>query len=1076
MALQSGDLNLGGVVTLDFIGPARAEDESTFRDHALDVTFVSASTGQTLVIPGYFAADGDAADSGASSGNVWRVQFNPPSAGEWTYSATLRTGDQIAATPAIDGVEVFAESGSLTIGPLGASSDRGGILRAVDGYLTDTLTGERVIKGGAGSPENFLAYYEFDGTRNLGGGGPATADGLHHYDAHLQHWRPGDPTWQGEEGKAIVGAINYLADQGVNSLYFLPLNVLGDGKDVWPWVEPTTQLRYDASKLAQWEIVFDHMDEQGVILHVVTQEQENDQLLNGGELGTERAVYYRELVARFGHHDGVLWNLGEENTNTDAQRKAFADYIEALDPYDHPIVVHTFPKDMDAVYQSLLGYPSVDGASLHIRPELVHAKTLEWIAKSDGAGRPWLVTVDEVGPAQTGVMPDGADGAAANHDLVRAEALWGNLMAGGGGAEWYFGYDYAHNDLTLEDFASRESVWHWTSLATDFFAGLPLGDMVPADDLTARSDDFVLADPGTVYALYLKNSDTATTQLDLGGETGTFEVLWFDPRNGGALQAGTVPTVTGGGVVDLGDSPSLPSADWAILVQKTSAGHPTSAPVAVDDSVTTDEDTAISKVAADGLLANDTDPDGNPLSITGLMMDGATATVGQEITLTSGALLTVNANGSYSYDPNVVYEALNTGESQQDSFEYTVSDGTASATGTVTLTIEGVTDGGNSGPVAGNDVSVTDEDTVLNQAAPGVLGNDIDVDADTLMVMEVNGRSVDVGHEIMLTSGALLTVNASGSYSYDPNGAFEALNTGDSQQDSFDYTVSDGIGSAVGTVTLTIEGLTDSINNAPTAAADVVKLNEDATSTNLASLLLSNDTDLDAEDTKSLVSVETSGSLGTVAFNAATQSLTYSADADLFDLLTKTQTATDTFSYTMADAAGAESSGTVTVTVAGIGNGAAITGNDANNTLSGTALDEKISGQGGNDVLNGLDGADQLYGGTGNDQLFGGHSIDMLSGQGGTDTLDGGPGADRLTGGNKNDIIRLVKGEAAGDVVTDFTGAGVAGGDSLSLQGYGSGATLSNTGDDWTVTYTGGFERFQLTGVTNLSTTDYAFV
>jgi hypothetical protein len=69
----------------------------------------------------------------------------------------------------------------------------------------------------------------------------------------------------------------------------------------------------------------------GILLNNIGQEQENDQGLDGGDLGPQRKLYYRELVARFAHHLGWVWNLGEENTNTDDQRKA-AKYIHGWIP------------------------------------------------------------------------------------------------------------------------------------------------------------------------------------------------------------------------------------------------------------------------------------------------------------------------------------------------------------------------------------------------------------------------------------------------------------------------------------------------------------------------------------------------------------------------------------------------------------------------------------------------------------------------------------------------------------------------------------------------------------------------
>jgi hypothetical protein len=89
------------------------------------------------------------------------------------------------------------------------------------------------------------------------------------------------------------------------------------------------QLRLDCSKLDQWEIVFEHATKKGFYLHFKTQETENDSsgeayALDNGALGSERKLYYRELIARYGHHLALNWNLGEENTNTEQQRKDFA--------------------------------------------------------------------------------------------------------------------------------------------------------------------------------------------------------------------------------------------------------------------------------------------------------------------------------------------------------------------------------------------------------------------------------------------------------------------------------------------------------------------------------------------------------------------------------------------------------------------------------------------------------------------------------------------------------------------------------------------------------------------------------
>ncbi|QSJ15323.1 FG-GAP repeat protein [Nostoc sp. UHCC 0702] len=110
-------------------------------------------------------------------------------------------------------------------------------------------------------------------------------------------------------------------------------------------------------------------------------------------------------------------------------------------------------------------------------------------------------------------------------------------------------------------------------------------------------------------------------------------------------------------------------------------------PLAVNDTVITDEDTAVNI----SVLANDIALDNNPLTVTAV--NGNTVTVGTTITLSSGALLTLNADGTFTYDPNGQFETLGNSESFSESFTYTVSDNSInSSTATVNLTINGVND------------------------------------------------------------------------------------------------------------------------------------------------------------------------------------------------------------------------------------------------------------------------------------------------------------------------------------------------------------------------------------------------
>ena len=559
--IVSGELKKWHPVTLSFFGPETGENASPnpFTDYRLDVTFQCGD--RRYVVPGYYAADGNAAESGAEGGCIWRVHFVPDKEGEWTYRASFHAGpgvatanDPTAGTPTgFDGAK-----GSFTIRPTdqtGRDHRAKGLLRYVGKrYLQFAETGEHFIKGGADSPENFLAFHEFDQT-------PPS----HYFKPHAQDWQPGDPTWRSGKGKNIIGALNYLAGKGMNSVYFLTMNVNGDGKDVWPWTASEERLRFDCSKLDQWEIVFSHMDRKGILLHVVTQEQENDQLLDGGDLGPQRRLYYRELVSRFGHHLALVWNLGEENTNTDAQRKAFARHIRELDPYDHPIVVHTFPSQRDKVYEPLLGYADLEGPSLQMgRMQQTHGEALKWVTRSAQEGRPWFVCLDEIGPANTGVKPDAED---PGHDDVRHQALWGNLMAGGAGCEWLFGYGYPNHDISCEDWRSRDRMWDLTRYALEFFQDhLPFTEMHSDDSLVEGEGAWCLAKPDQIYAVYAPKADGLRLTLPRG----SYRIQWYDPRHGGPLVAGR--TVKGPGKASLGAPPRDPDKDWAILVRRDEEG------------------------------------------------------------------------------------------------------------------------------------------------------------------------------------------------------------------------------------------------------------------------------------------------------------------------------------------------------------------------------------------------------------------------------------------------------------------------------------------------------------------------
>ncbi|AFY35187.1 calcium-binding protein [Calothrix sp. PCC 7507] len=124
------------------------------------------------------------------------------------------------------------------------------------------------------------------------------------------------------------------------------------------------------------------------------------------------------------------------------------------------------------------------------------------------------------------------------------------------------------------------------------------------------------------------------------------------------------------------------------------------------------------------------------------------------------------------------------------------------ATGGFITSIDGSIN--NNSPIAIDDFFSTDEHFVLSE---NILTSDADIELDLMTVTAVNGNAANVGTEITLDSGALLTLNSDGTFDYDPNGQFESLSKGTSATDSFDYTVSDSYGATdIASVTVTING------------------------------------------------------------------------------------------------------------------------------------------------------------------------------------------------------------------------------------------------------------------------------
>jgi len=564
----SGELKQWHAISVTFDGPQSSETgtPNPFTDYRLDVDFTGPS-GQSYRVPGYYAADGNAGETGASSGNQWRAKFCPDAAGAWSYRASFVQGPKIAAELSGGTSAGFFDqaTGSFTVAPTDEPASgldlRGkGKLEFVNDHYLRFRNGARFIKSGSNIPETFLEYNDFDGT-------PPNLD----FATHVADWRPGDPTWMNGKGKGIIGALNYLSGLGVNAMYFLTMNSHGDGQKAWPWTGADNTTTYDCSKLDQWDIVFSQMDKLGMMMHVVLTETENESYFEVKELGVAggfaptRKIYYRELVARFGYHLAVTWNIGEENGWSDGafyglglttqQRVDSADYLRQLAYYQDNITVHNGPSEDDGIYAPLLGHVNLTGIEIQWAQYLdQHAEVIKWRNQSRASGHRWVVSLDEPWTSQTLL------------DEFRISDVWGSYMAGVGGCEFF-----QTGDGNFDDFRTKEEFYVTVARARKFIEdNVAYGNMNPADSLTSGAAAYALAEPGRAYLVYLLAG--GAVRLDLTDASGAFSVRWFDPRHGGSVQAGSVASVAGGAVRSLGAPPNSPSSDWVVLVTSDSSG------------------------------------------------------------------------------------------------------------------------------------------------------------------------------------------------------------------------------------------------------------------------------------------------------------------------------------------------------------------------------------------------------------------------------------------------------------------------------------------------------------------------
>lgn len=359
-------------------------------------------------------------------------------------------------------------------------------------------------------------------------------------------------------------------------------------------------------------------------------------------------------------------------------------------------------------------------------------------------------------------------------------------------------------------------------------------------------------------------------------------------------------------------------------------------PIVVNDTNSTIETVSVSESDGSGnLLANDSDPENDPLHIESIEGNYSGLVIGIYGTLTW------HTDGTYSYTPNSGVDSLYSGEVVTEIFHVMVSDGFGgSAISTLTVTINGQ----NAQPVANADWNSTIETSPVTylEGSGNLLANDTDPDGDVLMVTNINS---DITGTIAGTYGTLVW-NANGTYTYTPNSGIDSLSAGEIVVDLFHISISDGHGGiASSDLNITIHGS----NQLPVAVNDVnwtvevIAVSETHGSGNL----LLNDTDRDGDvlviaSINGITSGNVTGIYGTLVWNS-NGSYSYKPNLQL-DSLKAGESVTEVFTETVSDGNGGSATASLTITINGE-NGIPVIVADVNSTIETTMIDE-TSGSG----------------------------------------------------------------------------------------------------------------------------------
>ncbi|WP_415884957.1 tandem-95 repeat protein [Neptuniibacter sp. QD37_6] len=602
--------------------------------------------------------------------------------------------------------------------------------------------------------------------------------------------------------------------------------------------------------------------------------------------GTDAAA--KILIEEFGHAIDSLVNGGIDTVGDEGQQFAL-------------FVTGTSSEQISdlAAHENDSGTIEINGETVEVewaQYDFVNAYSMLRDLDGDGAIDNTENWAEKEQESHTIIMDGGGLGPVTVDDDTGSHLFSGNDVSAIGiniGGETYYGWI----SRPIKTQGQVRAFYFWTDasfvdLATAQADGNQDGDSDVTDNI-----GFVLV----VDQAYFNGLSTSPVTVSSGAEAGTYNVA------------------------DVGSSSDRVDSALNALVLAANSG-----PVAVADSQSVPEDT----IASGNVLTNDTDADGDSLSVTSFAINGQLFSAGSTVSLPDIGTLKINSDGSYTFNPVSGYNGA------VPVATYIASDGEDTSVATLSITVTAV----NEAPIAQNDTGTVTEDTqftgnLINSVSSSEEDTDADNDALTVTGFSftpaggslINGT---VNTETVMPGVGAITIYEDGSYSFTPSPDY----TG--SVPVITYTISDGNGgSDTATLSLTIQATADEplAGNDSATAVEAGGDNNGTVGANATGNVLSNDS-AQSSGTLTVVSIgqaiaDKSVATGTTSADGTSITgeygvLTLGADGsysyvvndnhpDVQALRVTGQTLTDNFVYEVSESGSGSVTETLSITIDG---------------------------------------------------------------------------------------------------------------------------------------------------------------